>query len=52
MYSVVNNESPWIDWKMSYIIGGVNVVSGGRGPFSDPGPLDHMCTPPSKCKTE
>ena len=52
MYSVVNDEPAWIDWKMPHIIGGVNVVSGRRGPFSDPRPPDHTGTPPSKYKSE
>jgi len=52
MYTVVNDEPAWIDWKMTHIIGGVKVVSGGRGPFSDPRPPDHTCTPPSKCTSK
>jgi len=30
MYTVVNDERPWIDWKMAHIIGGVYVESPGR----------------------
>jgi len=30
MYTVVNNEPPWIDWKMPHIIGVMNVASGRR----------------------
>jgi len=33
MYTVVNDEPPWIDWKMSYISGRVNVVSADRVHF-------------------
>jgi len=52
MYSVVQDEPPWIDWKMPHIISGVNMVMGGRGLFSDPRPPHHTCTPPSKCKSK
>jgi len=44
-YTVVNDEPPWIDWKMPHIIGGLHVGSGGRGPFADPRPPDQTCTP-------
>ena len=29
IYTVVNDEPPWIDWKIPHIIEGVNVGSGG-----------------------
>ena len=51
VYTVVNDRPPWIDWKIPHIIGGVHVGLDGRGPFSDPRPSDHMCTPTSKCKS-
>ena len=45
MYTIVNDELPWIDWKMPHIIGGLHVGSGGQGPFSDTRPADQTCTP-------
>jgi len=45
MYTIVNDEPLWIDWKMPLIIGGLHVGSGRRGPFSDHRPPDQTCTP-------
>jgi len=45
MYTGVNDEPPWIDWKMPHIIGGLHVGLSGRGLFSHPGPPDQTCTP-------
>ena len=52
MYTVVNDEPPWINLKMPHIIGEVHVGLGGQGPFSDRRPSDHTCIPTSKCKGE
>ena len=37
-------NAPWNGWRACGI--------GRTGLFSDPSPSDHMCTPPSKCKSE
>jgi len=52
MYRVVNDEPPWIDWKMPHIIGGLDVRLGRQGPFSDPLLSDHTCPPPSKWNSD
>ena len=50
MYTVVNDEPPWIDWKMSHIIWGLHVGSGGWGPLSDRRPTDQPCSPQVKVR--
>jgi len=52
MNTVVNDEPPWIDWKMPLVSGGVHVISGEWCPFSDPPRPDYMCTPPGTCKSK